>query len=225
MASMTPVWRHSRCFAAGSLMLCIGLLGAPAPAAAGILPRALPRLILLQDGLTDLDPGQFMVAVRIDQRVVPAATVAPHLRISIQPANPGAFPPLDESLEMRAIPLPAAAAGAAGSDRPGGTAGNAGKRLPAAAPGQHWLIYALTTEAQTRLRSAQSMLRGVRLRPDGQNQARVSLEIEQQALASSRAALASSHWETWLQSSDGEGFYQIWSGTLRELLAESRAQR
>ncbi len=176
-------------------------------ALAGIPPRSLPRLIRLQDELAAVDPAQLQIAIQLDQDLIAATRSAPVLALSIHPVNPGGFIPIDELLPMQALHPPALPAGLA---------------MP---PAQRaWLLFGLGGPTQARLRALQERLRGILSRPSPHSDARVVLTVQQQALLPGDRGHQRSHWETWLQSAQPQGWYLIWSGTVQELAAESRAE-
>lgn len=205
----TPATPHARSATPGRrirravtvLLLALPLIGA----ADGIPPRSLPRLIRLQDELATLDAAELRLAVQYDGRL-PALQGHPLLALSVRPAIPGAFAPIEERLPLQPL--------RSGQAEPG---------LPAATSQRPWLLFSLGRLAREHLHAAQARLRELQASRSGHDRTRVSLQIEQQDLLPRDPTFATTHWEAWLRSSREEGFYPIWTGTVQELARESRA--
>ena len=170
-------------------------------ACSGIPLRSLPRLVNLQQELMQANPAEFMFAVQVDARMTPPPGAVPMLQLAIRPNEAGAFEAIDKKLPMRfAI---------ASANAPG--------RAPAAAD-RRWLIYAFPPESQAELLRIQDYFKHLQTREHGKGGARVSVGIHQEGLAARDPALVDTHWESWLQTSRREGYYELWSGPLGELL-------
>jgi len=96
--------------------------------------------------------------------------------------------------------------------------------LEAAPAHRQWLLFELGAAAQARLRAAQSRLREILGRQGPHGNARVVVTVQQQALLPADALHLRSRWEAWLQSARQDGYYPVWTGTVQELAAESRAE-
>lgn len=175
-------------------------------ACAGVPLMAVPRLIRLQSRLLDLDPGELMVAIQLDARLAPPVSAVPSLQIAIRPAEPGAFEAVERSLPMRLERV---------------STNDLGLRAPSAQ--RHWLLYSLPPASQAELRQIQSTLRRIRAEREGRSGGSLSLGISQEGMAPDDAAWAASRWETWLRASRTEGFWEVWSGSVGELLAQARS--
>lgn len=178
-------------------------------ACAGIPMGAVPRLFRLQKQLLELDPAELMLAIQLDARLAPRTDAVPVLEIAIRPAEPGAFEPIERKLPMRLDRF---------------TTARSGLRAPT--PNREWLVYSLTEGSQAELRQVQ--LRFQRLRDEraagrAGRGGSVSIGIAQHGLAPEDPVWAASRWDTWLQTSRAEGFWELWSGTVGELLAQARA--
>ncbi|MDE3010089.1 MAG: hypothetical protein KGI67_04315 [Pseudomonadota bacterium] len=96
--------------------------------------------------------------------------------------------------------------------------------IGAAAGGERpWLLFGLGSLARERLHAAQMRVRELQASRGGHDRTQVSLQIEQQDLLPRDQTFAGTRWEAWLRSSREEGFYPIWTGTVRDLASESRA--
>jgi hypothetical protein len=164
----------------------------------GIPLASLPNLFRFQNSLLDLDPAEFMLAVQVDSKMVPPPDAVPMFQLSIQPAEAGGFEPVHKELPMRIT--------VAASDTLG---------LPAPSPDRRWLIYSLAPESQIELSEIQNDFKRMQNRKSGGS---LSMGIKQEGIATEDPALADSRWESWLQISAEEGFFELWSGTLGDLL-------
>ena len=170
---------------------------------AGIPLSAMPRLMSLQNQLLDLDPAQFMVAIQTDSRM-PTPSAVPVFELAIRPREPGMFEPVDKKLPMRAAPFP------------GGSRG-----LEPASAGRRWMVYSIPPASQAELAAVQSYFRKLQgEKPKGGGS--VAIGISQAGMAATDPALADTKWESWLQTSHREGFYEIWSGPVSTLLQQGK---
>jgi hypothetical protein len=89
------------------------------------------------------------------------------------------------------------------------------------APPEHrrWLIYSLAPESQAELSRIQNDFKRMRERK-GKSGGSLSLGIRQTGIATRDPTLADSRWESWLQTSTEEGFFELWSGTLGDILGQ-----
>lgn len=180
------------------LLLFIGLL----QACGGIPLTSLPQLIGLQNDLLKADPAEFMLAIQTDDRLVPPPDAVPTLILKIDPAKPGAFEPVDKQLPME---FTIAAAGTLG--------------LSAPAAGRKWLVYRLSRSSQTELKDLQSHFKTLKKDYRG---ATLGVGIAQDGIAAKDPALAGTVWDSWLQLSRKDGFFELWSGTVGDLLAQAQ---
>lgn len=164
----------------------------------GIPLASLPNLFRFQNSLLDLDPAEFMLAVQVDSEMVPPPDAVPMLQLAVQPSEAGAFEPVNKELPMH---LSVTAANTLG--------------LPTPSQSRRWLIYSLTPESQVEVSQIQNDFKRMQNRKSGGS---LSLGIKQEGIATKDPALADSRWESWLQISAEEGFFELWSGTLGDLL-------
>jgi hypothetical protein len=90
--------------------------------------------------------------------------------------------------------------------------------LPAPPEDRRWLIYSLAPESQAELQNIQDKFMRMQNRKTGGS---LSVGIEQAGIAARDPALADSRWESWLQTSAQEGFFELWTGTISDLLRQS----
>lgn len=192
---------------AASLTLFACLLAGLA-ACSGVPLRAIPRLMSLQNSLLDMNPAEFMLAIQTDARVTPPPHAVPVMHVAIRPAVEGTFDPVEKALPMRFAVSSA----------------TAGLGLAAAPANRRWMIYSFTPESQEALARIQNDFKRIRPRQQGKGGGSVTVSIAQQDLAAKDPALANTHWESWLQTSAREGFYEIWSGTIGQLLKQSQSK-
>jgi hypothetical protein len=171
----------------------------------GIPLRSLPRLMKLQEQLLEANPSEFMLAIQVDARVTPPPGAVPILQLGIRPAVPGDFEPVDKRLPMR---FAIASTNALGLATP-----------PA---NRRWLIYSLPPESQEELQRLQSSFKRLRAQGGGNRGGSLALGISQEGLAVRDPALADTRWETWLQTTRLDGFFELWSGTIADLLKQAR---
>jgi hypothetical protein len=165
----------------------------------GIPLRSVPRLLQLQSQLLQANPAEFMVALQVDARLVPPPGAVPLLVIKVTPGVPGAFTPIDKKL---ALQLAVASGATQGLDAP-----------PA---GRRWLLYSLPAATQAELRQIQATIQRARAAAQSGN---LSLGVEQDSMAAAVTdpILASTRWDTWLQTRQRDGFFEAWSGTPAQL--------
>jgi hypothetical protein len=167
-------------------------------ACSGIPLRSLPRLIALQNDLLTANPAEFMLAIQVDARMAPPPGAAPMLQLTIRPTESGGFAAIDEKLPMRFTIE---------------SANTLGLKTPNL--GRKWLIYCLSPEAQTELVRVQTYFKGIRAQEHGGT---IGVGIAQDGVAAKDPALANTRWESWLQTSRQGGFFELWSGSVDELL-------
>lgn len=165
----------------------------------GVPLRSVPRLLQLQSQLLEANPAEFIVALQVDARMVPPPGAVPLLVIKITPREPGAFAAIDKKL---ALQLAMASGATLGLESP-----------PA---GRRWLLYSLPTGTQVELRQIQDTIK--RAKASAQSGS-LSLGIEQDSMAAAVTdpTLANTRWDTWLQTRQRDGFYEVWSGTPAQL--------
>lgn len=181
--------------------LCYLVLCALLAACSGVPLRSLPRLMRLSGELLDANPAEFMVALQVDARMVPPPGAAPQLVIKLTPREAGAFEPVDKKLPMQQTVASTATVG-----------------LDAPAPGRRWLVHSLPVDSQAELRRIQNTIRLQQAKSSGNGGGSLSVGVQQDALAVNSPALVNTRWETWLQTNQRDGFYEVWSGTLAQLL-------
>ncbi|MBI3525593.1 MAG: hypothetical protein HY066_13910 [Betaproteobacteria bacterium] len=184
-----------------SALVLIALLAA----CSGIPLRSLPRLMQFQNELLNANPAEFMFAVQMDARMTPPAGAVPTLQLIIRPKEPGAFEAIDKKLPMR---FTATSAGALG--------------LAAAPADRRWLIYSFPAESQAELLRIQGQFKRIQAREQGKGGS-LSVGISQEGLAVSDPAYANTRWESWLQTSRRDGFFELWSGSVAELLKQAKS--
>ena len=177
-------------------------------ACSGIPLRSFPRLVQLQSELLDANPAEFMVAIEADTRMIPPPGASPLLQIDVRPAKTGAFDPIERNLPMRFVVV---------------TANSLGLAPPPA--NRRWLIYSLTAESQAELARIQEFFRQRRGQAANKKGGTLSLGIAQDGVATKDPALAATRWESWLQVSRQEGFFELWSGSVAQLLQQAEAAR
>jgi hypothetical protein len=177
-------------------------------ACGGVPLRSLPRLMSLQSELLVANPAEFMVALQVDARLVPPAGAVPLLIVRLLPTQAGAFEPIDKKLPLQ---LSVTSVSTLGLEPP-----------PA---GRRWLIYSLPAPTQAELRRVQNTIQQAKALPNGQGAGSLSVGVEQDSLAVTEPTLASTRWDTWLQTRKQDGFYEIWSGTpdqIRKMAASKK---
>lgn len=175
-------------------------------ACTGIPLRSLPRLVKLQNELLNANPAEFMVAIQVDARMTPPPGSAPVLHLSIRPAEPGAFETVDRKLPMRVSTASANAVG-----------------LAPVPVDRRWLIYSFPPESQADLFRIQNYFKTIRAQKQGGGGGSISVGIVQDGVASRDPALAHTRWESWLQTSKQDGYFELWSGSIAELLKQARS--
>lgn len=182
---------------------CAGLLLAALLSACGGIPlTSMPKLIALQGKILDANPSAFMIAVQADSRLTPAAGSSPVLNIDIKPKVEGDFPRVQRMLKMQTTEWSPILKG-----------------LSPAPAGRRWLVYSFTPESAGELRRIQEMFRELKGKSKGGS---VALGISQDNIAARNPELGNTRWESWLQASREDGFFELWSGTLGELLAAGK---
>jgi hypothetical protein len=187
-------------------IFCCALCAATLTGCGGIPLRSLPRLVQLSDTLLEANPAEFRVALQIDERIAPPASVVPKLIVQIKPRVAGAFEPVDKKL-----PLQLSTENTAGLD-------------PAPA-GRRWLVYSMPPATQVELVRIQEAFRRAKALPDDKKGGSLSLGIEQTDLAITNPALADTRWNTWLQVQQNQGYFEVWSGTPSQLLALAQKKK
>lgn len=170
-------------------------------ACAGVPLRSLPQLMRLQSEVLEANPAEFMLAIQVDVRMEPPPDATPILQIAIRPSEPGAFKAIDKRLPMR---FTIASTGVLGLAPP--------------SENRRWLIYSLSPESQTELLDLQHSFKYIQSQKHDKQGARISIGIAQDNVATKDPSLANSRWESWLQTSQREGFFELWSGSIAELL-------
>ncbi|WP_114973962.1 hypothetical protein [Rhodoferax ferrireducens] len=175
-------------------------------ACTGVPLRSLPRLMQMQSELLDANPAEFMVALQVDARLVPPAGAVPMLIIKMTPREPGAFEAIDKKLPLQVSVASVSTLG-----------------LAAPAAGRRWLIYSLPAPTQAELRRIQDVVRQAKANPKNKGGGSLSVGVAQDSLAVTEPALANTRWDTWMQTRQRDGFFEVWTGTpaqLRKMAAQ-----
>lgn len=176
------------------ILLLIAMLGA----CGGIPLRSLPKLMTFQQEILAADPAQFMLAIQVDQRMVPPRGAVPTLELTIRPAKAGDFEAVNKKLPMQFTTESVNAPG-----------------LPTPQTGRQWLIYSLPPHSQTELTQLQSYFKET---GSEKRKGLIGIGIAQAGMAAKDPVLADTHWESWLQISRRDGFFELWSGSIADLL-------
>lgn len=185
-----------------SLVLCLlSFFSLTLASCTGIPFRTLPRLMNLQADLLTANPAEIMFAVQVDARLQPPGNAVPSLEINVRPTEPNSFAAIKTQLPMRLVVSTGVEYG-----------------LPAARAQRHWLVYNLLPDSQVELERLQKLLGAHKNQPQSKGGMQIGIGIAQEAIALSAPALAGSRWESWLQVSRKEGFFELWSGTTFDLL-------
>lgn len=184
-----------------AVLCCAAMLAA----CGGIPLRSVPKLYALQSQLLDANPADFMVAIQADSRLTPPAGSAPVLSLLIKPTNEGAFPVIDKKLAMRSSPWSAGMKG-----------------LEAAPSNRRWLVYSFTPESQAELSRIQATFKRIKEEQKGKGGGSVQIGIAQENVAARNPELSNTKWESWLQTSKADGFFELWSGSLGDLLKQGQ---
>lgn len=184
------------------------VLAALLTACSGIPLSSMPRLMRLQHELLEAKPTEFMLAIQADARMTPGSGATPFMHVSIRPAEAGAFASAERKLPMRLAVTSASALGLA---------------TPAA--DRRWFIYSFPPESQAELARMQGYFKRVEVERRGKSGGSVSVGISQDGVASTDPALANTRWESWLQTSRREGFFELWSGTVAALLKQAETAK
>lgn len=182
-------------------------LGLALTACMGVPMRSLPRLMQLPKELLDTNPAELMVALQVDARMTPPAAAVPMLNIKLAPREPGRFEPIDKQLPMQ---VSVAASSTLGLNAPGA--------------GRRWLLYSLPPSTQLELVRIQGIMQRARAESQGQGGGTISVGVAQESLAATDPALADTRWETWLQTKQRDGFFEVWSGTPAQLRKSASAK-
>lgn len=187
------------------ILLCLTLL---LTSCTGIPIRSLPRLVRLQSGILQANPAELMVALQVDARMVPSEGASPLLLLTIKPTEPGSFAMVDQKLPMYFTTT---------------SSGTLGLTPPVA--GRRWLIYSLTQESQTELLRIREAFKQIQASGSKNRGGTISVGIAQDGVAARDPALAHTEWSTWLQTSRQEGFFELWSGTVADVLKQANRRR
>ncbi|MEQ1534825.1 MAG: hypothetical protein ABL923_03020 [Burkholderiaceae bacterium] len=182
------------------LVLLTGCMGIPL--------SSLPRLVKLPEQLLTLKPAEFMLAIQTDSRMLPPAGASPTLDITIQPKNVGDYAPVDKKIPMQLAELQGVALG-----------------LERATSGRRWLIYSFPAASQAELAAIQTTFKRIKAENDAKGSkgdGSLTVGIAQQNIATADAALDNTRWESWLQTSAKDGFFELWSGTVKDIKVQAK---
>jgi hypothetical protein len=169
-------------------------------ACSGVPLKSIPQLAKLSGDLQDANPAEFMVALQLDARLTPPAGAVPLLTIKLQPRDAGAFETVDKKLPLQLTTSNAALMG-----------------LEAPAPGRRWMVYSLPGPSASELARIQAIIK--KARADGKGGGSLGIGVEQDSLTNTDPALDNTRWNTWLQTRQSAGFFELWNGTLAQLKA------
>jgi len=168
-------------------------------ACAGIPASTMVRLAAFDTGrLLTLDPGDLIVAINADASVQAIEQSPTTFELRLRPRDPTAWAPVDRSVPMHVIPMQAAF------------------ELPPAAPGRRWLLYSFDERGAELLREVQRQFRELKDRKQG-NGGSVGFGIGREWLAENYPRLRDTSVQTWLRLDRNEGFFELWSGRIRDL--------
>jgi hypothetical protein len=182
------------------LILCLSLA-----ACGGVPLRSLPKLMQLSNEVLDADPAQFMVALQVDARMVPPEGALPLLQMKLVPREKGAFEVVEKKLPLQ---VAVTSADQLGLEAPG--------------KGRNWLLYSMPPGTQQELQHVQSLMKRYKA---NKTSGSLSIGVEQNSLTPKDPALAHMRWETWLQTKQRDGFFEVWSGTLAQLQKQAAEPR
>ena len=178
------------------------------PGCMGIPLRSLPRLVKLPDQLLTLNPAEFMLAIQTDSRMLPPTGAVPTLDIAIRPKNVGDFAAVDKKIPMQLAVSNGISLG-----------------LDSTPAGRRWLVYSFPLASQTELAAIQTTFKRIKAENDAKGSkggGSLSVGIAQQNVATADAALDNTRWESWLQTSAKDGFFELWSGTVKDIKAQAK---
>ena len=176
-------------------------------ACSGIPIRSMPRLAKLLTGeLLTINPAEFKLAIQADSRMVPPVGGVPTLNIAITPKNTGDFEAVDKKIPMQLSVVNGAYIG-----------------LVAAPPGRRWLVYSFHAASQAELAAIQTTFKRVKAENEAKGKkvgGSLTVGITDENVATPEPALNNTRWETWLQTTAKDGFYEVWSGTVGDVRAK-----
>ncbi len=188
-------------FAASFLAMLPGCMGIPL--------RSLPRLVKLPEQLLTLNPAEFMLAIQTDTRMLPPTGAVPTLDITIRPKNVSDYAAVDKKIPMQLAVSNGVSLG-----------------LDSAPAGRRWLVYSFPVASQTELAALQTTFKRIKAENDakgGKVGGNLTVGIAQQNVASADVTLDNSRWESWLQTSAKDGFFELWSGTVKDIKVQAKA--
>ncbi len=179
------------------------------PGCMGIPLRSLPRLVKLPEQLLTLNPAEFMLAIQTDTRMLPPTGAVPTLDITIRPKNVSDYAAVDKKIPMQLAVSNGVSLG-----------------LDSAPAGRRWLVYSFPVASQTELAALQTTFKRIKAENDakgGKVGGNLTVGIAQQNVASADVTLDNSRWESWLQTSAKDGFFELWSGTVKDIKVQAKA--
>lgn len=189
-------------------LLALSLL-ALLPGCMGIPLRSMPRLVKLPEQLLTLNPAEFMLAIQTDTRMLPPTGAVPTLDITIRPKNVGDFALVDKKIPMQLSVSNGTSLG-----------------LDSAPVGRRWLVYSFPVASQNELAVIQTTFKRIKADNDAKGSksgGSLTVGIAQQNVAIADAALDNTRWESWLQTSAKDSFFELWSGTVKDIKAQAKA--
>lgn len=213
MPSNTFTTTRRMTIAAAVSVLMATVLGA----CSGVPVTSIPRLLRLNGQLLDAKPAEFMVAIQLDTRMTPPPGGVPVLEVTVEPREPGAFASISKKVPMRLVDAIAGANEAVQLRAFG---------LDDAPKGRRWLVYHFGPESQAELVRIQTAIK--QLLKDkqtgsgpGKGGGTSSVGIDQGGIPIRDPAYANTRWESWLQTRQSEGFYELYSSTVGALLKQA----
>ncbi len=188
-------------FAVSFLAMLLGCMGIPL--------RSLPRLVKLPDQLLTLNPADFMLAIQTDTRMLPPTGAVPTLDVTIRPKNVGDYAAVDKKIPMQLSVSNGVSLG-----------------LDSAPAGRRWLVYSFPVASQTELAALQTTFKRIKAENDAKGSkggGNLTVGIAQQNVATADVTLDYTRWESWLQTSAKDGFFELWSGTVKDIKAQAKA--
>lgn len=173
-------------------------------ACSGVPLRSIPKLINLQHEILTADPADFMVAIQTDENMVPPKEASPSLILKISPRQAGDFDRLENNIPMQFTIV---------------SANTMGLEAPPAK--RKWLIYRLPEKSQADLIAIQQHIKRLQAQGKTRNGVNIAMGIAQEGVAVRDPAFSKTKWDSWIQVSRQQGFYELWSGSIAELLKQS----
>jgi len=171
-------------------------------ACAGVPLRSIPQLVQLQESIVQDSPADFALAIQVDKRMVVTPQASPVLILNVTSSEGSSVPAAELRLPMDLSFTPV-------------------QGLPPAAAGRLWLIYTLPPDSQQQVLRVRERYRKA-LSSERKAGVSIGVGIEQDGLAATNPALAQTDWESWLRTARDRGFFELWSGTVGDVIKKTR---